>query len=162
MVRALAFVLLLVSFVLLVYAGVVVRGEPAPPEPGPAARKVTVVKGDTTYALTAEVTSWTAGPHPQAPGRGTVVDVFYRFSGFDPGAVELQVCAVDEHRVVLGCGVATDNGVDEEFIGPSPELSRTAAVLLLPDQMFAGLHKGDPKDGDDYVPPRHLRPGDQL
>ncbi|WBC13754.1 hypothetical protein O7600_21865 [Micromonospora sp. WMMA1998] len=143
---------------------------PSTPEPGVAARKVAVIRGDQTYPMTAEVIDWETGPHPQVPERGMAVHFTYRFrsTSSDPWAtptrVELQACAVDGRRVVILCTSIFNDSLKDCWLGPSadPDLARTADVLILPYQMYAGLHAGDPKDHDGYVPPRHLGPGDQL
>ncbi|MFC0004837.1 hypothetical protein [Micromonospora siamensis] len=143
---------------------------PLTPEPGVAARKVTVIRGDQTYPMTAEVIDWETRPHPQVPERGMAVHITYRFrsTSSDSSAisehVELQACAVDGRRVVLLCTSIFNGSSKDCWLGPSadPDLARTADVLILPDQMYAGPHAGDPKDHDGYVPPRNLGPGDQL
>ncbi|RKT88484.1 hypothetical protein SAMN05421805_1011504 [Saccharopolyspora antimicrobica] len=138
-------------------------GSDESPDPGPAARKVTVVRGDQTYPMTAEITGWQIKPHPQVPDQGPAAFFTFQFTGDAPETVVyLQVCAVDEHRVVILCDQILSNQTNEHWIGPYPGLSRTADVLLLPDQMDPGLHAGDPKDHDGYNPPRLLSPGDQL
>ncbi|MCP2256448.1 hypothetical protein LX15_000131 [Streptoalloteichus tenebrarius] len=148
-------------------------GEPAPPPLGPAAKKVTVIRGDRTYPTTAEVTGWQVRTHPQVPDRGNAVHFTYQFAGFAPERIELQICAVDAQRVVLLCSdighadsgdIVTPRWLEDGWIGPSEgiDLSRTAEVVLVPNQMFPGLHAGDPKDHDGYVPPRGLAPGDRI
>jgi hypothetical protein len=139
-------------------------GEPVPPEPGPAARQVNVVRGDQDLRVTAEVTGWEVKPHPQVPDRGDTVFFTYRFTPEEQGRVDLQICAVDDHRVVLLCGTITNNGFVDGWIGPDPpsELGRTADVVLLPNQMYPGENPHDPKDHDGYVPPRYVQHGDKL
>ena len=141
---------------------------PFTPEPGAAAREVTVVRGEQTYPVTAEVTAWKTTVHPQAPERGPAVHFHYRFTSGNRWAamerVELQACAVDGRRVVILCTLIVKDSLADGWFGPStePDLARTTDVLLLPYQMYAGPHAGDPKDHDGYVPPRILSPGSQL
>ncbi|QBI55419.1 hypothetical protein [Streptomonospora litoralis] len=143
-------------------------GEPAPEEPGPAAAEVTVVRGDEVYPVTAEITGWEVRPHPQVPERGDAVNFTYRFRGDSmftgPHAqkVKLLVCAVDARGRVLVCMAVFNDGINDVWLGPAPGLSRTAEVLLLPDQMYAGTHAHDPKDHDGYVPPRWPDRGDRI
>ncbi|EWM18503.1 hypothetical protein [Kutzneria sp. 744] len=149
-------------------------GTPQPPPPGHAASKVTVVRGDVTYPVTAEIVRWEVKKHPQTPQRGVAVFFDYKFTGAQPTRIEVQVCAVDEHRVVLLCGnigLPTPGTIEppfgDDWLGPDEAdgrmgLQRTSEVLVVPDQMYAGPHAGDPKDGDGYVPPKLLGPGDQL
>ncbi|GAA4930801.1 hypothetical protein ACFPM3_02815 [Streptomyces coeruleoprunus] len=144
-------------------------------EPGPAAAEVTVVRGDRTYPLTVKITGWKVGPHPQVPDRGDAVHVTYRTTRTEPlpeTMVELAVCAIDSANAVLLCATIAVHEVPGEspvedtdlWIGPStdPALSRTARVVVLPDQLRHGLHAGDPKDGDGYVPPDVPAPGERL
>lgn len=150
-------------------------GPAEPARPHPAGRKVTVVRGEETYQVTAEVLDWETRPHPQVPDQGDAVLGTYRFTGKGMTTIELQICAVDDKRVVIMCdSVFTielsylDDTQEGEFtIGPKgpgadDDLSKTAEVLLVPDQMDPGPHYGDPKDHDGYEPPEYLRPGDQL
>ncbi|WP_431935737.1 hypothetical protein [Micromonospora sp. RP3T] len=143
---------------------------PLTPEPGVAAREVTVIRGDQTYPMTAEVIDWRTGLHPQVPERGMTVHFTYRFRSTSSDSsvisrhIELQACAVDGRRVVLLCTSIFNDSVKDCWLGPTtdPDLARTADVLILPYQMYAGPHADDPKDHDGYVPPRNLGPGDQL
>jgi hypothetical protein len=64
--------------------------------------------------------------------------------------------------VVLLCATVYSSDTVDLWIGPDPSLSRTSYVLLLPNQMYPGLHAGDPKDHDGYVPPRPPNIGDRL
>ncbi len=141
---------------------------PVTPKPGVAARKVTVIRGDQTYPITAEVTDWGTQLHPQVPEQGLAVHFTYRFTSSNPWIaserVELQACAVDDHRVVILCTSIFNNWLNDDWLVPSTNvnLARTADVLILPYQMDSGLHAGDPKDGDSYVPPQIVGPGEQL
>lgn len=148
--------------------------EPEKRSPGAAAGEVTVVRGGKVYPLTIRVTDWQVRPHPQVPERGNAVHVSYRSTatGYLPEVtVEVAVCAVDAANVVLLCTAVVARQEDPRFqdgdswIGPADlprSLSETARVVLLPDQLRPGLHAGDPKDGDGYVPPGLPSPGDQL
>ncbi|MDN0196963.1 hypothetical protein [Streptomyces sp. S.PNR 29] len=145
-------------------------------EPGPAAVEVTVVRGEETYPLTARVTEWELRPHPQVPERGDAVHFTYRAvqEGLLPEAsVELAACAVDSADVVLLCDIIAVERAEpgdarvadgDSWLGPVSEsdLSDTARVLFLPDQLKPDLHAGDPKDSDGYVPPAIPGPGDRL
>ncbi|MFC9324853.1 hypothetical protein [Kitasatospora sp. NPDC057015] len=149
-------------------------GEPEKRSPGAAAGEVTVVRGDKAYPLTVRITDWRIEPHPQVPDRGNAVHVSYRktaTSDLPEVNVEIAVCAVNAANVVLLCGTVDARQADprtedaDSWIGPADlprSLSDTARVVLLPDQLLPGLHAGDPKDGDGYVPPGVPLPGDQL
>ncbi|MFF3847747.1 hypothetical protein [Streptomyces sp. NPDC002328] len=129
-----------------------------------------------TYPLTVKVTQWEMRPHPQVPGRGDAINFGYRSTKTEPlpdTMVELAVCAVDSAKIVLLCSsiivhdTPGDPWVEEgdSWIGAGSEmdLSATAGVVLLPDQLRGGLHPpDDPKDGDGYVPPLVPAPGDRL
>lgn len=145
--------------------------------PGPAATAVTVVRDDVTYPLTVEVTDWGTGRHPQVPERGRAVRFSYRTTAtahLPETRVQVAVCAVDSADVVLLCDtVDVYEGVGvppvetgDSWIGPGaeqgPDLSETARVVLLPDQLLGDGRAGDPKDHDGYVPPRLPTPGDRL
>ncbi|MCO1580843.1 hypothetical protein M8C13_34315 [Crossiella sp. SN42] len=148
-----------------VVAGCGLFGPPEPPALGAAGQRVTVVRGAQVYRLTAEITGWAVKPHPQVPEQGPAVNLSYRFTGDIPSStVELLVCAVDQRRVVLLCSSAYANSTTDLWLGPAEgiELSRTAEVLLFPDQMDPGPKAGDPKDHDGYVPPKRLGPGDRV
>ncbi|MEU0392318.1 hypothetical protein ABZ208_05945 [Streptomyces sp. NPDC006208] len=156
-------------------AGCVGTRDEAESEPGPAAVEITAVRGDETYPLTAKITEWEVRPHPQVPEGGDAVHFAYRTTKARPlpvTSVELAVCAVDSADVVLLCStIAVDDRPGDSrledgdsWIGPvtDPDLSDTARVLLLPDQLRPGLHAGDPKDDDGYDPPLLPGPGDRL
>lgn len=158
-----------------VLAGCLAPGDAGPRDPGPAAARVTVVRGDVVYPLTAEITEWEIRPHPQVPERGDAVHFGHRttMTGTLPTSrVELAVCAVDSADIVLGCGTITVHDEPgaarvqdgDTWLGPGfgSDLSDTARVLLLPDQLVPDLHAGDPKDADGYVPPLLPIPGDRL
>ncbi|KUM86206.1 hypothetical protein AQI88_41430 [Streptomyces cellostaticus] len=144
-------------------------------EPGPAAAEISVVRGDRSYPLTVKITKWEVRRHPQLPKGEDAVHFSYRTSkkGMLPEAlVELAACAVDSRDVVLLCqAIAVDNSPGEprveaadSWMGPGTglHLSDTARVVLLPDQLRPGVHAGDPKDSDGYVPPSLPAPGDRL
>jgi hypothetical protein len=54
------------------------NGPQEPGELGPAAGKVTGVRGDEVYPTTAEITGWTVTVNPQMPDRGAAVRLTYR------------------------------------------------------------------------------------
>jgi hypothetical protein len=137
-------------------------GTADPAELGLPAHKVTVVRAEKTYPVTVEILSWEKKVHPQVPDRGDGIYFNYQFTGTPPETIEVMVCAVDDHRVVLLCGSVFDSGIGNQWLGPYEQLSRTVDVLLLPNQMYPGLHAGDSKDHDGYVAPRFLLPGDRL
>ncbi|GLX37549.1 hypothetical protein Sros01_36220 [Streptomyces roseochromogenus] len=142
--------------------------------PGPAGVSVTVVRGDRTYPLTATITQWEVRPHPQVPERGNAVHYTYRLAMTDTlpeTRVQLAACAVDSTDVVLLCDTINVHQspsplaeVRDAWIGPSPDpdLSRTARVVLLPDQLLDDGRAHDPKDHDGYAPPGLPLPGDHL
>ncbi|MFE2856542.1 hypothetical protein ACFXJO_36155 [Streptomyces lavendulae] len=142
--------------------------------PGPAGVAVTVVRGDRTYPLSAEITQWEVRPHPQVPERGNAVHYTYRLAMTDTlpeTRVELAACAVDSTDVVLLCDTINAyqsptplTEVRDAWIGPGsdPDLSRTARVVLLPDQLLDDGRAHDPKDHDGYTPPGLPLPGDRL
>ncbi|MFI8386825.1 hypothetical protein [Streptomyces sp. NPDC085540] len=85
--------------------------------------------------------------------------------------VELAACAVDPADVVLLCGTIyvhqypeTPLEEGDSWIGAGSEvnLSGTARVVLLPDQLRDDGRAHDPKDHDGYTPPRLPAPGDRL
>ncbi|MER5888190.1 hypothetical protein ABT160_30585 [Streptomyces sp. NPDC001941] len=158
-------------------AGCGAPGEDRTPTPlGTAAVEVTVVReAGVTYPMRAAITGWRAKPHPQAPDRGDAVFFDYRVTRTGPvpeSRVSLAVCAVDASDMVLLCttvSVERDGAPSPEkgdgSLGPTgsdPDLSRTARVLFLPNQMKDDGRAGDPKDHDGYTPPRLPGPGDQL
>ncbi|MFZ4180477.1 hypothetical protein ACOZCG_05115 [Streptomyces pseudogriseolus] len=124
--------------------------------------------------VTAEVLDWRREPHPQVPAEGDQVHFDIRFQGLGDewnGPV-VDVCAVDEERVVLGCqevyaqetfghsGKHTGDG----WLGvEDPE--RTAEVLVIPndrsDQDLRSCDQ-DMKDGGGIHPPDSPLPGDRL
>ncbi|WP_329191998.1 MULTISPECIES: hypothetical protein [unclassified Streptomyces] len=148
--------------------------DPQERKPGTAAGEVTVVRGDRMYPLTIRITDWQVRPHPQVPERGNAVHFGYRktaTSDLPEVNVEVGVCAVDAADIVLLCDVVGARQAEpriedgDSWIGPADlprSLSDTARVVLLPDQLLPGLHAGDPKDGDGYVPPGLPLPGEEL
>ncbi|MET9608289.1 hypothetical protein ABZZ17_39735 [Streptomyces sp. NPDC006512] len=85
--------------------------------------------------------------------------------------VQLAACAVDSADVVLLCDTFyvhqypwTPGEDRDSWIGPGSDLnlSDTARVLLLPDQLLDDGRAHDPKDHDGYTPPRLPMPGDRL
>ncbi|MCK2238578.1 MULTISPECIES: hypothetical protein [unclassified Crossiella] len=154
---------LLIGIVLLI--GLAGCGAPEPPRLGVPGQKVTVVRGDRTYPMTAEILSWEVRPHPQVPERGSAVNFRYRFTGTPPEVlVELLACAIDANRVVILCAGIHHTGVGEEWFGPAEGLdfTRTTAVVVFPDQLHTSSNPNDPKDFDGYYPPRRLGPGDRI
>ncbi|WP_190123522.1 hypothetical protein [Streptomyces inusitatus] len=149
------------------------RGESPP---GPAGTEVTVVRGDDTYPLTVRVTGWEVAPHPQVPERGNAVHFTYDITKTDDLVevrIELAACAVDSADVVLLCGPINVYNIDSPGVekgdsslgpnsAPDPDLSGTARVLLLPDQLLDDGRAHDPKDHDGYKPPGLPTPGDRL
>ncbi|MEU6114309.1 hypothetical protein ABZ840_07155 [Streptomyces sp. NPDC047117] len=146
-------------------------------KPGPAASQVTVVRGDVTYPLTAKITNWEVGPHPQVPDRGDAVHFTYRTTKtaqyLPEPRVALAVCALDSADAVLLCdtidvydGVGVPRAEDgDTWLGPDSDpdrLSHTARVVLLPDQLLGDGRAHDPKDHDGYDPPDLPSPGDRL
>ncbi|MFD5317757.1 hypothetical protein [Streptomyces sp. NPDC127098] len=164
-----------VACVVAVLAGCVSSADDEARAPGQAGVEVTVVRGDRTYPLTAEIVAWELGPHPQVPQRADAVHFSYRTvrtESLPETMVELGVCAVDSADVVVLCDVIVvhDSPVEPRVVeadawigaGSDMDLSGTAAVVLLPDQLRPGLHAGDPKDDDGYRPPRLPLPGEHL
>ncbi|MET8788775.1 hypothetical protein [Streptomyces pseudogriseolus] len=144
-------------------------------ERGEAGVRVQVVDTDgRPSGVTAEVLGWRREPHPQVPAEGDQVHFDIRFQGVDGewnGPV-VDVCAVDEKRVVLGCqqvyaqetfGHLGKHTGDSWLHVEHPE--RTAEVLLIPNDQSD--HDGrtcdqDMKDGGGVHPPDTPSPGDQL
>ncbi|MFE3635053.1 hypothetical protein [Streptomyces sp. NPDC059168] len=149
-------------------------GEAEERRPGPAAGEVTVVRGDRVYPLVIRIKDWRVKPHPQVPERGNAVHFSYRTTATGPLPevnVEVAVCAVNAANIVLLCDVIDARQADprledaDAWIGPADlprSLADTERVVLLPDQMLSGLHAGDRKDSDGYVPPSFPLPGDRL
>ncbi|MBZ6472331.1 hypothetical protein [Streptomyces griseocarneus] len=133
-----------------------------------------MIRGDRTYPLTAKITNWEVKPHPQVPERGNAVHYAYRLTrtGTLPETmVQIEACAVDSADVVLLCDTISVHQTPEtpvedrdSWIGPGSDshLSRTARVVVIPDQMLDDGHAHDPKDHDGYTPPRRPGPGDKL
>ncbi|MEU0913078.1 hypothetical protein [Streptomyces althioticus] len=123
--------------------------------------------------VTAEVTGWRREPHPQVPAEGDQIHFDIRFEGSGlPREPAVDVCAVDEDRVVQGCqrvyaregfrreGVHTD---DDYIAADHPE--RVAEVLLIPNDQSTHDRRtceDDVKDGGGVHPPDMPVPGDQL
>lgn len=83
--------------------------------------------------------------------------------------VELAACAVDSADVVLLCDTISVHQHPripmedrDSWIGSDPNLSNTARVVFLPDQLLDDGRAHDPKDHDGYTPPRLPMPGDRL
>ncbi|MFB7031895.1 MULTISPECIES: hypothetical protein [unclassified Streptomyces] len=140
---------------------------------GEAAAKVRVrdVYGQSS-GVTAEVVDWRLEPHPQVPHEGDRVRFRFRFDGADEySGPALDVCAVDEDRVVLGCqevhayqafGPGRVPVGDDWLAVEHPE--RVTEVLLIPnDRSHTGRScEHDPKDGGGTHPPESPRRGDRL
>ncbi|MFE0773183.1 hypothetical protein [Streptomyces sp. NPDC058861] len=140
---------------------------------GEAAAKVRVqnVYGQSS-GVTAEVVDWHLEPHPQVPHEGDQVRFRFRFDGADEySGTLLDVCAVDEDRVVLGCQEVESArafgpgrvAVGDDWLGVEhPE--RVAELLLIPnDRSHLGRScESDPKDGGGTHPPESPDRGERL
>jgi hypothetical protein len=175
----------LIAAAVVIGATLVAGGCAADPEtdphraPGAAAHEV-VVTGDDITGVTARIIDWTPGKNNALPPQDDI-EVQIRFTGdqewtLSSQDIELAVCAVTEQQVVVMCGRAgiTVYGTSQDpytrtadtrtRITTDQASGHVADVLLLPDQyeyprVSASV---DPKDGDDYVPPRSPRPGDRI
>ncbi|MEU4177169.1 hypothetical protein [Streptomyces sp. NPDC026589] len=125
--------------------------------------------------VTAEVVDWRVEPHPQVPSGGDSVHFHYRYDGADAGGISgpaVDVCAVDEERVALGCQTVHSSGSwpepdgaltgDDWLAVERPE--QVAEVLLIPnDQSYdRRTCEQDSKDGGGTHPPEPAGRGDQL
>ncbi|MFI1930266.1 hypothetical protein [Streptomyces sp. NPDC020330] len=125
--------------------------------------------------VTAEVFDWRLEPHPQVPSEGDRVHFHYRYEGVSVGGISgpaVDVCAVDEARVALGCRTVHSSGSrlesdgaltgDEWLAVEDPE--QVAEVLLIPnDQSHEPRScEQDMKDGGGTHPPETPRRGDRL
>jgi hypothetical protein len=143
-------------------------------ERGEADVRVEIVDTDERpVGVTAEVTGWRRAPHPQVPEEGDRIHFDVRFKGTGRGiGPAVDVCAVDEDRVVLGCQTVhsdmdfgwdtTDTG-DGYLAVDHPE--RVAAVLLVPNDQSTHDRRtceDDIKDGGGVHPPDAPEPGEQL
>lgn len=123
--------------------------------------------------VTAEVVGWRLEPHPQVPADGDQVHFRFRFDGDDGGSgPAVDVCAVDDERVALGCetvhasqasGPGGDPTGDDYVAVEHPE--QVAAVLMIPNDQSVFDRRtceDDPKDGGGAHPPEPAREGEQL
>ncbi|MFJ3669651.1 hypothetical protein ACIPSE_24660 [Streptomyces sp. NPDC090106] len=122
--------------------------------------------------VVAKVVDWRLQPHPQSPDEGDRVHFHYRFDDDAFGSEHaVDVCAVDNERVALGCQIVSSAGAfgpggidtgDEWLSVEDP--SQVAAVLMIPnDQSYLGRSCAqDAKDGGGPHPPAPAGVGDQL
>jgi hypothetical protein len=143
-------------------------------ERGEAGVKVQVV--DTSgrpVGVTAVVVDWRLEPHPQAPYEGDQVRFYFRFDGADGrSGPAVDVCAVDEKRVALGCRTVYSSdafGPNGSRTGdtwlPVEHPERVTEVLFIPNDQSDGGGRSceqDPKDGGGPHPPEHAIVGDRL
>ncbi|WP_097866726.1 hypothetical protein [Streptomyces sp. rh34] len=125
--------------------------------------------------VTAEVVDWRLEPHPQVPSDGDRVHFHYRYEGVSTGGMSgpaVDVCAVDDERVALGCQTVHSSGSWPEPDGALTgdrwlvveDSEQVAEVLLIPnDQSYEPRTcEQDMKDGGGTHPPETPRRGDQL
>ncbi|MFF8627591.1 hypothetical protein [Streptomyces werraensis] len=143
-------------------------------ERGKAGVRVEIVdESGRPVGVTAEVTGWRREPHPQVPAEGDRIHFDIRFEGAGQGSEPaVDVCAVDEKRVVLGCQTMYSAQVfgpkgpytgDYYLEADRPE--RVDEVLLIPNDQSTHDRRtceDDIKDGGGVHPPDMPERGEQL
>ncbi|MEV7323809.1 hypothetical protein [Streptomyces sp. NPDC093970] len=121
---------------------------------------------------TAKIVDWRLEPYPQKPAAGDQVHFHFRFDGAKEfNGPELDACAVDTKRVVLGCQTvysfqsfepAGDRTSDEWIYAENP--AQVAEVLLIPNNQSYDPRTCDQdgKDGGGDHPPKRPVKGDRL
>ncbi|MCP9990150.1 MULTISPECIES: hypothetical protein [Streptomyces] len=143
-------------------------------ERGEAGVRVDIVdESGRPVGVTAEVTGWRREPHPQVPADGDQIHFQIRFEGAGQGSEPaVDVCAVDDKRVVLGCQTIyslMDFGREGSYTGDEylavDRPGRVDEVLLIPNDQSAHDRRtceDDIKDGGGVHPPDMPSPGERL